>query len=58
MLRTHLGNDQQIIDMIAGLNSYNRLIEPDEIASLIEWTHNNPVINGSILHAHLGQKES
>ena len=58
MLRTHLGNDQALIDSIASLNSFNRLIEPDEIAGLICWAHDNPVINGSILHAHLGQRES
>jgi 3-oxoacyl-[acyl-carrier protein] reductase len=58
MLRTHLGNDQTVLDSIASLNSFNRLIEPDEIASLIQWAHYNPVINGSVLHAHLGQKES
>jgi 3-oxoacyl-[acyl-carrier protein] reductase len=58
MLRTHLGNDQQVIDSIADLNSFNRLIEPEEIAGMIVWAHNNPVINGSVLHAHLGQRES
>ncbi len=58
MLRTHLGNDQDVLDSIAGLNSFQRLIEPDEIASLIEWAHHNPVINGAMLHAHLGQRES
>jgi NAD(P)-dependent dehydrogenase (short-subunit alcohol dehydrogenase family) len=58
MLRTHLGNDQAVIDSIAALNSFNRLIEPDEIAGLIEWAHHNPVINGAVLHAHLGQRES
>jgi NAD(P)-dependent dehydrogenase (short-subunit alcohol dehydrogenase family) len=58
MLRTHLGNDQAVIDSIAALNSYNRLIDPDEIASLICWAHDNPVINGAVLHAHLGQRES
>ena len=58
MLRTHLGNNQEVIDSIAGLNSCQRLIEPDEIASLIEWAHHNPVINGAMLHAHLGQRES
>jgi 3-oxoacyl-[acyl-carrier protein] reductase len=58
MLRTHLGNDQSIVDSIASLNGYNRLIEPAEIAELIFWSHHNPVINGSVLHAHLGQKES
>jgi NAD(P)-dependent dehydrogenase (short-subunit alcohol dehydrogenase family) len=58
MLRTHLGNDSALIDSIASLNSFDRLIEPDEIAALICWAHDNPVINGSVLHAHLGQKES
>ena len=58
MLRAHLGNDQDVIDSIASLNGFNRLIEPREIAELIFWAHHNPVINGSILHAHLGQKES
>ena len=58
MLRTHLGNDPDVIADIAGLNSFDRLIDPAEIASLITWAHNNPVINGSVLHAHLGQKES
>ncbi len=58
MLRTHLGNDQALIDSIAALNSFNRLIDPDEIASLICWASENPVINGAVLHAHLGQRES
>jgi NAD(P)-dependent dehydrogenase (short-subunit alcohol dehydrogenase family) len=58
MLRTHLGNDQALIESIASLNSFNRLIDPDEIASLIEWAHQNPVINGAVLHAHLGQREA
>ena len=58
MLRTHLGNDQSVIDSIAGLNSFGRLIDPAEIAGLIRWAHDNPVINGAVLHANLGQKES
>jgi len=58
MLRTHLGNDEALLAMIAGLNAFNRLIEPGEIAELIFWAHHNPVINGAVLHANLGQKES
>lgn len=58
MLRTHLGNDQEVINAIGNLNSYGRLIEPTEIADLIVWAHCNPVINGAVLHANLGQKES
>lgn len=58
MLRTHLGNDPAVEQLIAGMNSFNRLIEPAEIAELIRWAHHNPVINGAVLHANLGQKES
>jgi len=58
MLRTHLGNDQEVLQAIGGMNSFGRLIEPDEIASLINWVHHNPVINGAVLHANLGQKEA
>jgi 3-oxoacyl-[acyl-carrier protein] reductase len=58
MLRTHLGNDPEIEAAVAGMNSFNRLIEPQEIAELIRWAHHNPVINGAVLHANLGQKES
>jgi NAD(P)-dependent dehydrogenase (short-subunit alcohol dehydrogenase family) len=58
MLRTHLGNDPGVEQAIAGMNSFNRLIRPTEIAELIRWAHHNPVINGAVLHANLGQKES
>ncbi|MEH6588883.1 MAG: SDR family oxidoreductase [Halioglobus sp.] len=58
MLRTHLGNDTEVMQSIAAMNGFNRLIEPGEIAELIRWAHHNPVINGAVLHANLGQKES
>ena len=58
MLRTHLGNDNEVAAAIASMNSFNRLIEPAEIAELILWAHHNPVINGAVLHANLGQKEA
>ena len=58
MLRTHLGNDDTVLQAIAAGNSFGRLIEPDEIAALLFWAHENPVINGAVLHANLGQRES
>ena len=58
MLRTHLGANPDVERMIAGMNSFNRLIDPAEIAELIRWAHHNPVINGAVLHANLGQKEN
>lgn len=58
MLRTHIGTDPEVEASIAGMNSFNRLVEPSEIAELIRWSHHNPVINGAVLHANLGQKEN
>jgi len=58
MLRTHIGTDPAAEQAIASMNSFNRLIEPGEIAELITWAAKNPVINGAVLHANLGQKES
>lgn len=58
MLRTHLGNDNDVLAQIGAMNSFNRLVQPGEIAELIRWAHSNPVINGAVLHANLGQKES
>lgn len=58
MLRSHLGNDEQVMQSIGAMNGFNRLVEPGEIADLIWFAHNNPAINGSILHANLGQRES
>lgn len=57
MLRTHLGNDLELINTIAAGNSFSRLIEPGEIAELLHWAHHNPVVNGAVLHANLGQRE-
>ena len=58
MLRTHIGTDPQVEQAIASMNSFNRLIDPCEIAQLLFWAHGNPVINGAVLHANLGQRES
>lgn len=58
MLRNHVGNEDAVLEQIAAMNSFGRLIEPEEIASVLLWAHRNPVINGSVLHANLGQRES
>ena len=58
MLRDHVGNDSEVIDMIAGMNGFDRLVKPEEIAKTIFFAANNPVLNGTIIHANLGQKES
>lgn len=58
MLRTHLGNDEDTLRAIGGSNSFGRLVQPKEIADLIVWAHEHPVINGTVIHANLGQRES
>jgi len=58
MLRAHVGQDQGILDSLAGGVTFGRLIEPDEIARTIHFCALNPVINGAVIHANLGQIES
>lgn len=57
MMQTHQKNNPEMIEAIKKRVPANRLIEPQEIASFIYYCANNPVINGSVLHAHLGQIE-
>ena len=56
MLRTHIPEEN--IKDVAQMSTFNRLIQPEEIAQTILWATQNPVINGSVIHANLGQKES
>ncbi|MBT8140357.1 MAG: SDR family oxidoreductase [Gammaproteobacteria bacterium] len=58
MLSNHVGNDQRVLDDIATGIAYGRLIEPEEIAEAIFFSATNPVLNGAVLHANLGQIES
>ncbi len=58
MLRAHVGDSEEVIEAIGSMSAYGRLIEPDEIARSIEFAVANPVINGSVIHANLGQIES
>ena len=58
MLRTHVGESQEVLKSIAGLSTFGRLIEPNEIADTIFFAANSPVINGAVIHANLGQIES
>ena len=55
MLRRHVPDEA--MEAVRAMSAYNRLIDPDEIAETIYWAANNPVINGAVLHANLGQRE-
>jgi len=55
MLRSHVGNSAEVLAAIAGGVAHNRLIEPMEIAETIYFCARNPVLNGAVIHANLGQ---
>ena len=57
MLREHVGNDPAVLTSIAGLSAFGRLIEPPEIATTLLFAAQNPVLNGAVIHANLGQVE-
>ena len=58
MLRDHVGNSDEILQSIAAGSTFGRLIEPDEIARSIHFAAENPVLNGAVIHANLGQIEN
>jgi len=57
MLRAHVGEDSEIIQSISELSAFGRLVTPEEIAKTIVFAAENPVINGAVIHANLGQIE-
>lgn len=57
MLRQHVGNSADVLKDIASLCTQNRLITPLEIADVLYFCATNPVVNGTVMHANLGQIE-
>jgi NAD(P)-dependent dehydrogenase (short-subunit alcohol dehydrogenase family) len=55
MLRQHIPGDA--LSSIEQQSTYGRLIAPDEIAEVLRWAAERPVVNGSVIHANLGQVE-
>ncbi len=55
MLREHIPED--VMPAIQEMSAYERLITPEEIAEALFWASQNPIINGSLIHANLGQIE-
>lgn len=58
MLRGHLGENLEIYEQITSNIAHGRLVKPSEIADTIWFASQNPVINGAIIDANLGQIES
>lgn len=57
MLLEHVGQSEETLAAIASGVTFNRLISPEEIAEVLFFAANNPVLNGAVLHANLGQIE-
>lgn len=57
MLRAHVGDSEEVLSAIARMSSFNRLVEPNEIAQTICFAVATPAINGTVMHANLGQVE-
>lgn len=57
MLRAHVGQSEEVLASIASSVTCNRLIQPAEIAEAIYAAASQPVFNGALLHANLGQIE-
>ncbi len=55
MLREHVPAD--VMPQIAAMSAFERLIEPEEIATALLFAAQNPVLNGAAIDANLGQIE-
>jgi len=55
MLRAHVGGSPEVLAAIASGVTANRLIAPSEIARTILFCAREAVLNGSVVHANLGQ---
>jgi 3-oxoacyl-[acyl-carrier protein] reductase len=58
MLREHLGGDAVARAAVAARTTFGRIITPEEIADFLHYCAGAPVLNGAVLHAHLGQVET
>jgi len=58
MLSEHLGANSEVYDQITATIAHGRLAQPSEIADTIWFVSQNPVINGTIIDANLGQIET
>ena len=57
MLKEHLGAHPEVYEQITAGIAYKRLAQPEEIAETIWFSSQNPVLNGAIIDANLGQIE-
>ena len=58
MLRPVLEADPMLEREVMDMVSYGRLIEPEEIAEIVEFVSHTPALNGALINANLGQKQN
>jgi NAD(P)-dependent dehydrogenase (short-subunit alcohol dehydrogenase family) len=57
MLRVRVGGNAETLETLRSMTGEGRLIESEEIAQVIAFVADHPVVNGAVLHANLGQRE-
>jgi 3-oxoacyl-[acyl-carrier protein] reductase len=57
MMRQHVQRDPSLLDSIVASSTQGRLVQAREIAALLLMCATSPALNGSVLHANLGQRE-
>lgn len=58
MLSDHLGANPDVYEQITAGIAHRRLVQPSEIADTVWFVSQNPVINGAVIDANLGQIET
>ncbi|MEZ4430126.1 MAG: SDR family oxidoreductase [Nannocystaceae bacterium] len=58
MLRPVLDQNPGLEEAVCAMVSFGRLLAPQEIADVIAFAARTPALNGAVLHANLGQRES
>ncbi len=58
MLRERCQHDEKLLEILKKISLAERFVEPEEIADILWFAANHPVLNGSVIHGNLGQRES
>ena len=56
-VRALIDGHPETLAAITAMNAFGRLITPEEIASAVAFAAESPMLNGSVIHANLGQRE-
>lgn len=58
MLRPVLDANPGLEEDVTRMVAFGRLLRPEELADVIAYAADTPALNGAVLHANLGQRES